>query len=88
MAPLASVVSLGMECGAGCRGSLPIQSALSTVTAGQWGHVKVPLNCFVTAGADMSRITAPFVVQTNGRGTLSVANIRLETGADGAIACD
>ena len=87
-APLASAVSLSMECGAGCRGSLPIQAALTTVTAGQWGHVKVPLNCFATAGADMSRITAPFVVQTNGRGTLSVANIRLETGTDGAIACD
>jgi beta-glucosidase len=86
-APLVSAVSLSMECGAGCRGSLPIQAALTTVTAGQWGHVKVPLNCFATAGADMSRITAPFVVQTNGRGTLSVANIKLETGTDGAIAC-
>ena len=63
-APLVSAVSLSMECGAGCRGSLPIQAALTTVTAGQWGHVKVPLNCFATAGADMSRITAPFVVQT------------------------
>jgi beta-glucosidase len=87
-APLTSPVILSMECGAGCRGSLPIQSALSSVTAGQWGHVKVPLNCFASAGADLSRVTAPFVVQTTARATLSVANIRLETGADGTIACD
>jgi len=86
-APLSSPVSLSMECGTGCRGGLPIQSALSTVTAGRWGHVKVPLSCFASAGVDLSRITAPFEVQTAGRGTLSVANIRLETGTDGTIAC-
>ena len=86
-APLTSPVSLSMECGAGCSGSLPIQTALSSVTMGQWGHVKIPLSCFVSAGADLSRVTAPFVVQTTGRATLSVANIRLETGSDGAIAC-
>ena len=86
-APLAAPVSLSMECGAGCRGSLPIRSALSSVTAGRWGHVKVPLNCFVTAGANLSKVTAPFVVQSAGPATLSVANIRLETGADGTIAC-
>ena len=86
-APLTAPVSLSMECGAGCRGSLPIQSALSSVTAGQWGHVKVPLNCFVSAGANLGRVTAPFVVQSAGSATLSVANIRLETGTDGTIAC-
>ena len=86
-APLTTVVSLSMECGAGCRGTLPIQTALSSVAAGQWGHVKVPLNCFVSAGADLSRITAPFVVQAAAPATLSVANVRLETGTDGTIAC-
>jgi beta-glucosidase len=86
-APLTAPVTLSMECGAGCRGSLPIQSALSSAAAGQWGHVKVPLNCFASAGAHLGRITAPFVVQSAGPATLSVANIRLETGTDGTIAC-
>jgi beta-glucosidase len=85
--PLTAPVSLSVECGAGCSGSLPIQSALSTVATGQWGHLKVPLACFATAGANLSRITAPFVVQTAGHTALSVANIRLESGADGTIAC-
>jgi len=88
-APLATGtgVALSVECGAGCRGTVPIARGLSAASAGQWGHLKVPLACFAGAGADLTRITAPFVIQASGTLNLSVANIRLESGTDGTIAC-
>jgi beta-glucosidase len=85
--PTAVGVVLSVECGTGCRGAVPIARGLSAATVGQWGHLKVPLSCFAGAGADLTRITAPFVIQASGNLNLSVANIRLESGTDGTIAC-
>ena len=80
-------VQLLMECGAGCRGSLPVTRELAAAPIGQWRHLKIPLACFVGRGADMSRISAPFYLATGGELELSVASIRLETGTDGLMAC-
>ena len=82
-----AAVDLAMECGAGCRGSLPVTPELGSAAVGRWRHMKIPLSCFAKAGADMSKITAPFYVTTAGELELSVANIRLETGMDGLMAC-
>ncbi len=80
-------IAVLMECGAGCRGSVPITQAVGGSPAGQWMHLKIPLACFAHAGADMSRISAPFSVTTSGELELSVGNIRLETGTDKVLDC-
>jgi beta-glucosidase len=85
--PVKSAVVLAMECGAGCKGALPMTHELQTTAAGQWRHLKIPLACFAKAGADMTRITAPFVITTAGEFELAVGNIRLETGTDGLLSC-
>jgi beta-glucosidase len=77
-----------MNCGAGCRGAVPLARTLAAAKAGQWAHLKVPLACFGKAGADMSRVTTAFALQSSGNLALSVANIRLETGMDGVTACN
>jgi beta-glucosidase len=85
--PITNKVDLMMDCGAGCRGVIPVAAALSAAQVGQWAHLKIPLSCFVKAGADMGRVKTPFAIQTSGRLALSVANIRLETGLDGVMSC-
>jgi len=85
--PVTNKVDLMMDCGAGCRGVIPVASALSTTQVGQWAHLKIPLSCFVKAGADMGRVKTPFALEASGPLSLSVANIRLETGLDGVTSC-
>ena len=60
---------------------------MSAAQVGQWAHLKIPLACFVKAGADLGRVKTPFAIQTSGPLALSVANIRLETGLDGVTSC-
>ena len=79
-APTADV-TLGMGCGASCGGSVPITPDLRAASRGQWGHLEVPLACFASAGENMSRVLTPFTLQTTGKLTLSITNIRLESGA-------
>jgi beta-glucosidase len=76
-----------VDCGIGCRGTVPVTHELAAAQPGQWRHLKIPLTCFAKAGADLSRVTAPFAVQTAGRLALSVANIQLESGTDGLMPC-
>jgi len=80
-------VTLGMACGASCGGTVAITSALRAAPRGQWQHLAVPLACFASAGEKMSRVLTPFALQTAGKLTLGIANIRLESGAAGAAAC-
>ena len=86
-ASISTNIALEIDCGPNCRGSMPIARALTSSAPGQWGHVKVPLACFAKFGADMSRITTPFALQATGPLTLTLANIRLESGLDGALSC-
>jgi hypothetical protein len=49
--------------------------------------LKVPLVCFARAGADLGHVSTPFALEASGKLTLTVANIRLESGTDGVTAC-
>jgi beta-glucosidase len=85
--PPSAPVELKMVCGAGCAGSIPVTRELRAAPVGRWRHLNVPLACFARAGARMSHITMPFAIETAGRLVLSVANIRLRTGATGLMTC-
>jgi beta-glucosidase len=81
-------VALAVECGERCRGELPIESHLREAPAGEWRQLKVPLRCFQNSGADMRRITSPFSIASAGALKLGLANIRLDTGLNGALRCN
>ena len=83
-APTAPVV-LAVQCGAGCRGTVPLM--LTAAPVGQWRHAKVLLSCFARTGAHMDRVTTPFSLETAGKLELSVSNVHLESGTDGLIPC-
>jgi beta-glucosidase len=80
-------VTLGMACGASCGGAVPVTSALRAAPQNQWRHLDVPLACFASAGEDMRRVSTPFALQTAGKLTLGIANIRLESGATHTLPC-
>ena len=85
--PVTANVTLRVDCGTGCSGSVPVTRALAATSPGQWGHLKVPLVCFARAGADLGHVSTPFALDTSGPLTLAIANIRLESGTDGVVAC-
>jgi len=76
-----------MECGLNCRGTVEITPVLAGSMLHQWSHTRVPLACFSKAGADLKHITKPFELSTPGQLALSVANIRIESGAGASLQC-
>ncbi len=84
-------VTLGVEChGSGdarCGGAIPFASQLRSAPKGEWRQARVPLSCFQHTGADMRAVTAPIVLSSSGALKLGIANIRLDTGLQDAIAC-
>lgn len=73
-------VELSMDCGWPCRGSVHIRETLQKAKTGEWFLMPVPLNCF-SIGAenfDLTKINGIFVLATEGKLDVSVANIRLE----------
>jgi beta-glucosidase len=77
-----------MDCGPGCKGSVDLTKTFADAArAGGWQHVRVPLACFASAGTHMDAITQAFELGSAGQFAVSVANIRLETGADALISC-
>jgi beta-glucosidase len=82
-----SNVTLQLGCGPGCKGSLELTKLFTnTARPGEWSHMKIPLACFANAGTRMDAIQA-FELSSAGQFTLSVANIRLESGAEDLVAC-
>jgi beta-glucosidase len=87
VSPVTAKVALRVDCGAGCRGTVPVTRELAAAPPGQWAHLKVPLVCFARSGADLGHVSTPFGLDTSGALTLAVANIRLESGTDGIAPC-
>jgi beta-glucosidase len=77
-----------MRCGAGCEGSMDITEALTRSTVGEWWTMKLRLRHFASAGADLSHVTTPFLLATEGTLALRFANVRLEPPAGGSEPCE
>jgi beta-glucosidase len=80
-----ALTQLAIGCGPGCGGAVDLTSTLNQATPGEWRSVKVKLSCFRDAGADVSKVTEPFVLNTSGRLRLSLMTVQLSSDPDGAI---
>ncbi len=69
--------AITVDCGAGCRASLPLRSDLAALPAGQWQRFGIPLKCFSRAGADMNRRLTRFELRAAGTLDLSVNRLAL-----------
>jgi beta-glucosidase len=83
-APTQPVV-LSMNCGPQCAGSIDVTSMLRSLPVNEWRIIRVPLRCFAEAGANMTRVDAPFRLSTTGAMTVRLADIELVPASGSAI---
>ena len=76
--PPSEPVFLAVRCGEGCGGKADITEPLSSVPLGEWQTVTTRLSLFAAAGAELTHVTAPFVLETEGTLALRFADVRLE----------
>jgi beta-glucosidase len=79
-------VTLGMGCGAKCKGSLDVTPLLRSPKAGADVTLAIRLSCFREAGADMHAIDTPFRLSSGGAMRLRLQSIELMPG-QGARVC-
>lgn len=81
---------VGVLCGGrdeNCAGFLTLSEQLNAQAGAGWGRMRISLACFADEGADMSRLSAPFAIDTAGSAEIAVADIRLVQDANGAKDC-
>ena len=69
----------GRQCGGGTAMALPVSA----------GFVRygVPLRCFANKGVDMRKVSAPFILTTQGRADFAIADVRLGTDPGVLLPC-
>ena len=86
-APSAPVYAV-IRCGEGCEGRVDITEVLARSPVGEWRTIKLRLRHFSDSGADLSHITTPFLIATEGSLALRFADVRLEGKAEGDLPCE
>ncbi|PCK07970.1 MAG: beta-glucosidase [Alteromonadaceae bacterium] len=74
-------VMLSVSCGEGCQGEIDISGELINTGIGPWDNLTIDVQCFVQAGADFSRIDAPFGIRADSAMTLAFANVEYLPGS-------
>jgi len=81
-------LKLGVACGAGCAGAVPIADTLGAVPSGKFQTVGIPLKCFAKNGADVSKVNEALVLETEGKLDLAFSQVKLGTVADKVHSCN
>jgi len=76
-----------LSCGYPCQADVSIRKMISQMPKNEWFSLPIPLNCFKGKDFDISKISSPFVITSNGKATISITNIRLEKLAEGDNGC-
>ncbi|MBB6187938.1 glycoside hydrolase family 3 protein [Rhodanobacter sp. MP7CTX1] len=79
--------SIGVRCGVGCSGQVPVGQQLAALPHGQWLRVGIPLKCFRDAGAHMSRLDQPFEWSSHSGEQIAITDVSLGTVADRTLTC-
>jgi beta-glucosidase len=74
-------LDLRMDCGYPCMGSIAIDKKMRAMPVGEWRPLSIDLACFVKAGADMEKISSPFVLHTKGSASIAFADISITPNA-------
>ncbi len=56
--------------------------------SGTFVRYGMPLKCLASKGADMSKVTAPFILETTGPADYALAEVRLGTDAEKVLPCN
>lgn len=79
---------LGMACGEGCEGLIDANRILSIGKRSGWRTDIIPLQCFVSAGLDLTKVSAPFVLESDTKGSISLHRLELVESNDVTLSCD
>ena len=71
-----------------CVGRVDITEALARSGVGEWRTMKLRLRHFADAGADLSHVTTPYLLATEGRLALRFAEVRLEPAVEDDAPCE
>lgn len=80
-------VKVGLGCGYPCQADISINNMIKKIPKGEWFALPIPLNCFKGENFDLSKITGPLNMATDGKFTVSIANVRLEKLPEGEKGC-
>ncbi|WP_226698585.1 glycoside hydrolase family 3 protein [Qipengyuania flava] len=87
-APIARTLSMAVSCdSAPCGEAVPVRE-FGALALGEWQTVGVLLKCFRATGADMTRITAPFRIVTDGAAEISIARVALGSLSEADVIAD
>jgi beta-glucosidase len=76
--------SVAMRCdGEACGAEVPV----ALPQGGEFVRYGISLKCLRDRGVDMARVTAPFILRTQGAATYSLAEVRLGTDAERVLPC-
>ncbi|WP_034160644.1 glycoside hydrolase family 3 protein [Sphingomonas sp. ERG5] len=71
----AGSVALELHCGAGCTGKLDATRSLAALAGRGWQTLTIPFGCLV--GADLSKVSAPFVLTTANTMRLTLSSVAI-----------
>lgn len=70
-------LTLSMDCGYPCRGSVKLNPILEAYPQNEWITLPIPLRCFAQNGTDLSKMNTPLHFQTKGKFQMVVGEVRL-----------
>jgi beta-glucosidase len=73
----AAPVKLQLACSDKTCASLDVSGLFARAQTGAWSTVAIRLACFGAAPADLSQVTAPFMISTHGPFGLSFAEVSI-----------
>jgi beta-glucosidase len=78
-----------MGCQYPCASNADFTGLLKALPADTWASVSVDLQCFAKQGLELEHVDVPFLLLTDGRLTLSVAEIKIVPGkaSSATISC-
>lgn len=75
-----SKVALRMDCEYPCTGEVDLTRVLEDAPLLRWQMFAIPLGCFVERGADLSKLSSPAVLVTDGALKLRISEVALRSG--------
>ncbi|MGB2359840.1 MAG: glycoside hydrolase family 3 protein [Porticoccaceae bacterium] len=66
-----------MDCGWPCHGSQDVTKMFRSVPEGEWVTRGISLKCFKAVGADLEKVTTPFLLATSRSFALTIKDVRI-----------
>lgn len=79
---------LGMACGEGCAGLIDASRILSNAKMSSWRTDVISLQCFISAGLDLTKVSAPFVLESDSKGSITLHRLELVESNDVTLSCE